>query len=89
VHDSDAILLARAAKIVCNQMFGKAEPFFGFPACCQKRICSPLLLALVNMILEGPNIKDQYENANPAAISIAQSTALSIDICKISLNLYL
>ena len=29
--DSDAIHLARAAKIVRNHMFGKAKPFTGFP----------------------------------------------------------
>ena len=70
--DSDAIHLARVAKIVRSQMLGRAEPFFGFPAGCQKESVPPLLLALVNMILEGPNIKDQCENTNPAAVSIAQ-----------------
>ena len=31
----------------------------------------PLLLALVNMILEGPSIKDQMADTNPAAITAA------------------
>ena len=70
--DSDAIHLAHAANIVRNQMFGKAKPFFGFPVGCQNESVPPLLLALVNMILEGPNIKDQSEDTNPAALSIAQ-----------------
>ena len=51
--DSDAIHLARAAKIVRDHM-------------------SPLLLALVNMILEGPSITDHCEDTTPAALSIAQ-----------------
>ena len=70
--DSDAIHLACAANIVRNQMFGKAKPFFGLPVGCQNESVPPLLLALVNMILEGPNIKDQSEDTNPAALSIAQ-----------------
>ena len=35
-------------------------------------IWSPLLLVLVNMILEGPSIKDQIEDTKFAALSIAQ-----------------
>ena len=31
-----------------------------------------MLLGLVNMILEGPSIKDQSENTTPAALTIAQ-----------------
>jgi len=67
--DSDAIHLARVAKVVRNQMFGKAEPFLNFLRVVKKNL---LLLALVNMILEVPNIKDQCENTNPTAVSIAQ-----------------
>ena len=71
--DNDAIHLARAAKIVRNHMFGKAKSFTGFPLGCQKESAvSPLLCALVNMILEGPSIKEQSENTTPAALSIAQ-----------------
>ena len=70
--DNDAIHLARAAKIVRNHMFGKAKSFTGFPLGCQKESVSPLLRALVNMILEGPSIKEQSENTTPAALSIAQ-----------------
>ena len=70
--DSEAIQLARAAKIVRNHMFGEAKPFTGFTEGCQKESVSPLLLALVNMILEGPTITDRYEEMTPAALSIAQ-----------------
>ena len=69
---NDAIHLACAAKIVRNHMFRKAKSFTGFPVGCQKESISPLLLALVNMILEGPSIKDQIEDTTPAALSIAQ-----------------
>ena len=70
--DSDAIHLARAAKIVRDHMFGRAMPFNGFAAGCQKEAVSPLLLALVNMILEGPSITDHCKDTTPAALSIAQ-----------------
>ena len=70
--DSDAIHLARAAKIVRDHMFEEAKPFTGFTEGCQKESVSPLLLALVNMILEGPTITDHCEGTTPAALSIAQ-----------------
>ena len=73
--DSDAIILARAAKIVRNHMFEDAKPFTGLTEGCQKESVSPLLLALVNMILEGPTITDHDEGSKgttPATLSIAQ-----------------
>ena len=70
--DSDAIHLARAAKIVRDHMFEEAKPFTGFTEGCQKESVSPLLLVLVNMILEGPTITDHCEGTTPAALSIAQ-----------------
>ena len=70
--DNEAIHLARAAKIVRSHIFGKAKPFTGFPAGCQKESVPSLLLALVNMVLEGPSIQDHSEAATPAALSITQ-----------------
>ena len=70
--DSDAIILACAAKIVRNHMFEDAKPFTGLTEDCQKESVSPLLLALVNMILEGPTITDHDEGTTPATLSIAQ-----------------
>ena len=49
-----------------------AKPFTEFTVGCQKESVSPLLLALVNMILEGPTITDPYEKVTPVALSIAQ-----------------
>ncbi len=71
--DSDAVHLARAAQIVRRNIFGEAKTFTGFPAGCQKSSVPSLLLALVNMILEGPSIKDQSKDTtHAAALSIAQ-----------------
>ena len=70
--DSDAVHLALAAHIVRRHMFGEAKPFTGFPEGCQEESVPPLLLALVSMILEGPSIKDQMADTNPAAITAAQ-----------------
>ena len=53
-------------------MFGEAKLFTRFTECCQKESVSPLLLALANMILEGPTITDCYEKVTPAALSIVQ-----------------
>ena len=70
--DNEAIHLARAAKIVRRHLLKKAKPFDGFPAECHKESVPSLLLALVNMILEGPSIQDQNEATTSAALSIAQ-----------------
>ena len=72
--DSDAVQLARAAQIVRRHMFEDPKPFNGsFEEMCQEKSVPNLLLALVNMVLEGPSIKDQIrESSTPAALSIAQ-----------------
>ncbi|KAJ8407186.1 hypothetical protein AAFF_G00288620 [Aldrovandia affinis] len=70
--DSDAVHLAHAAQIVRRHMFGEAKPFTGFPEGCQEESVPLLLLALVSMILEGPSIKEQMADTNPAAIATTQ-----------------
>ena len=72
--DSDAMHLARAAQLVRKHMFDKAKRFDGsFSATCQEESVPSSLVSLVNMILEGPSIKDQaYQPSNPAALSLAQ-----------------
>ena len=70
--DNDAIILARATRIARNHMFGDTRPFTGVKEGCQKESVSSLLLALVNMILEGPTIIDHHYGTTPAALSIAQ-----------------
>lgn len=71
-NDSDAVIHVRAAHIVRCPLFGEAKPFTGFPEGCQEESVPPLLLALVSMNLEGPSIKDQMADTNPAAITAAQ-----------------
>ena len=72
--DSDAVHLARAAQIVRRQLFDKSKPFDGsFSATCQEESVPSSLISLVNMILEGPSIKDQvYQHSNATALSLAQ-----------------
>jgi len=71
--DNDAMCLARAANIVRRHMFGELKPFTGFQETCQGASVPNALLALVNMVLEGPSIKNQsaYQSSS-AALTIAQ-----------------
>ena len=63
--DSDAMHLVRAAKIVRKQMFLQKYSFNGsFSEEHQENVVPQSLLALVNMILEGPNIKHQSQLIN-------------------------
>ena len=53
-------------------MFEEGEPFNRFPEGCQEDDVPSLLLGLVSMVLEGPDIKDQMEDTTPAAFAIAR-----------------
>jgi hypothetical protein len=58
--DSDAVHLARAAKIVRREMFKSKMKFNGsFDIGCQEDSVPVSLMALVSMILNGQNIKPQ------------------------------
>ena len=75
-HDSDAMLLARAAQLVRKEMFDKIFHFDGsFKPECQQKSVPTSLLSLVNMILKGPNIKQQSKIdtvGTSAALSVSQ-----------------
>lgn len=76
-HDSDAMHLVRAAQLVRREMFETRFSFDGsFQPDCQKDAVPPSLLALVNMILDGANIKHQSElvqtSTTTAALAISQ-----------------
>ncbi|KAG0715643.1 hypothetical protein GWK47_011463 [Chionoecetes opilio] len=76
-HDSDAMRLVRAVQVVRREMFQTRFTFDGaFHADCQKDSVTPSLLALVNMILDGANIKHQTKLANTgtttAALTVSQ-----------------
>ena len=55
--DSEAVHLAHAAQIVRRYMFEDTSPFTGsFKEDCQEKAVPCVLLALINMVLEGPSI---------------------------------
>lgn len=72
--DSDAMCLAKAAKIIRRELFEIADlPEGTFPPDCQENSVPQTLLALILMILEGPNILDKASySANQAALSTSQ-----------------
>ena len=60
--DSNAVHLAKAAQIVRKDMLEKKQNLDGtFTSSCQKDSVPTSLLALVTMMLEGPNIQDQTD----------------------------
>ncbi len=71
-HDSDhdALHLVRAAKVVRREMFNQNFTFNG--SFSEQSVVPQSLLAFVNMILEGPNIKHHNSANTTAAISISQ-----------------
>jgi hypothetical protein len=58
--DNDAVHLARAANIVRRDMFEMKNQFNGSK--CQEESVPVSLLALVAMVLNGPNIEAQSSN---------------------------
>ena len=74
--DNEAMHLARAATIVRRDMMAVENNFNGsFDHDCQHNSVPKSLLSLVNMLLYGPNIKNQASNANyttQTGITIAQ-----------------
>ena len=70
--DNDVVHLERAAQTVRRHMFEEGGPFNGFPEGCQEDSVPSLLLALVSMVLEGPNIKDQMADTTPVAFAIVR-----------------
>ena len=60
--DSNAVHLAKAAQIVKKDLLEKKQNFDGtFTSSCQKDSVPTSLLALVTMMIEGPNIQDQTD----------------------------
>ena len=54
--------LAKAAMLVRKELFAKKQCFNGtFDTDCQRSAVPDLLLALVNMILEGPSVMNKNE----------------------------
>ena len=76
--DADAIHLARAAKIVRRAIFNKKTCFTGtFDSQYQTSSVPDSLLALISMILYGPNIKTQSSHlSTPHAAELVAPTVL-------------
>lgn len=73
--DNDAMVLVKAAQIVRKDMLSSKLTFEGtFKPNCQDEAVPQSLQALVNMILEGPNIKHQTRvlSTNQTCLTIAQ-----------------
>ena len=72
--DTEAVHLARAAQIVRRYMFEDTVRFSGsFQGGCQEDSVPNVLVAIVNMVLDGPSIKKQsLSSSTQAALSIAQ-----------------
>ena len=71
--DNEAVCLAHAAQIVHRHMFDPSIFTGSFDKNCHEKSVPHLLLSLINMVLEGPSIKDQlHQCPTPAALSIAQ-----------------
>ena len=81
--DHDAMHLARAAKVVRKEMFQQKFTFNGsFLQGTQQNIIPKSLLALVNMILEGPNIKHQTQLDTTTDVSLSISQLLMFNSVK-------
>ena len=72
--DSDAVHLARAARIIRKDIFQSSQPFNGsFSDKCQQESVPQLLLTMVSMMLEGAGIKNQArQSSSSASLTIAQ-----------------
>ena len=67
--DNDAVHLARAANIVRRDMFKHRNQFDGsFQANCQETSVPASLLALVSMVVNGPNIEAQSNATTPQSV---------------------
>jgi hypothetical protein len=72
--DDDAICLAKAAQIIRRDMMGMRSAFDGsFANGCQEESVPKSLIALVGMIIDGPNIKNkETDEVRQATLSMAQ-----------------
>ena len=66
--DSEALILAKASNIIRHDIFKLKQCFDGqFLPDCQEKSIPSTRTALVNMILAGPNIRDQTVQDKPTA----------------------
>lgn len=72
--DDEGVHLAKAARIVRRDLFQFKSQFSGsFDECCQENSIPETLLALIQMILQGPSIENATNRGNcQTSLSIAQ-----------------
>ena len=73
-YSEDAIILAKAATIIRNDVFNhQCLQFTGsFPPGCQENSLPSSLKSLVSLILNGPNLKDQDKCESQACLTVSQ-----------------
>ena len=70
-YDDEAIILAKAAKIVSQEMFDTKSIFTGtFNDQCQRESVPQSLMTLVAMLLGGSNIEKEMKNTIDAQASL-------------------
>ena len=80
--DSDVIHLARAANIARRDMLKMTTAFSGsFDTLCQEESVPNALIALVSMILNGPNIHEQSSHSSIPAPTLTISQLLQFNSC--------
>ena len=82
-YEGDALLLAKAAKIVRRDVvLHNGFKFDGkFESGCQKESVPSTLKTLVSMLLNGANLKDQDSIDSQASLTISQSILFNFKIC--------
>ncbi|XP_014664507.1 PREDICTED: uncharacterized protein LOC106806883 [Priapulus caudatus] len=83
--DNEAVLLASAANIVRRDMFKMKQDFRGsFDAHCQEELVPVSLLALVSMVLYGPNITTQSSSVftPQPALTLSQLLMYNSLVCQ-------
>ena len=81
-YESDAIILSKAAKIICEDIFNMHGFHFNgsFPPGCQQQSVPTNLKYLVSMLLNGPNLRDQDSTDSQTCVTISQTIVFN---CKI------
>lgn len=75
-HEDDALILAKAAKIIRRDILNYPDSFQftgSFPQKCQEKSVPTNLKYLVSMILNGCNIKDQETTDSQNSLTISQA----------------
>lgn len=75
-YNEDFYILSKASKILRRQIFLQKNEFNGtFPPNCQVASVPPMLLAFMQMLVDGPSIIKQIDPEKPAKVSSVGSTA--------------